>query len=139
LVPFRFPPAVASLQFYIRKSGRRSFEFFSIEASSALNRLAFSSDMIRQPTEQISAPFSIPNRLRGCNSDLTQYSIAPSLRGAGLEDEDEDDDEDEDEDEAALSARDSFFNLSSVICHLSFIRASGEDASWPMSLRFYWI
>ena len=28
---------------------------------------------------------------RGCNSDLAQYSITPSLRAAGFEDEDESD------------------------------------------------
>ena len=33
-------------------------------------------------------PFSIPNSLRGCNSDLAQYSNTPSLRAAGFEDED---------------------------------------------------
>ena len=33
--------------------------------------------------------------LRGCNSDLAQYSNTPSLRVAGFEDEDEDDDENE--------------------------------------------
>jgi hypothetical protein len=40
---------------------------------------------------------SLPNPLRGCNSDLAQYSITPSLRAAGFEDEDDDEDEDEDE------------------------------------------
>jgi hypothetical protein len=33
--------------------------------------------------------------LRGCNSDLAQYSITPSLRVAGFEDDDEDEDENE--------------------------------------------
>jgi hypothetical protein len=33
--------------------------------------------------------------LRGCNSDLAQYSNTQSLRAAGFEDEDEDDDENE--------------------------------------------
>jgi len=31
----------------------------------------------------------------GCNSDLAQYSITPSLRAAGFEDEDDDEDENE--------------------------------------------
>jgi len=31
--------------------------------------------------------------LRGCNSDLAQYSITQSLRAAGFEDEDEDENE----------------------------------------------
>ena len=38
---------------------------------------------------------SIPDPLRGCNSDLAQYSTPPSLRVARSEDEDEDDDENE--------------------------------------------
>ena len=38
---------------------------------------------------------SIFNPLRGCNSDLAQYSITPTLRAAGFEDEDDDEDEDE--------------------------------------------
>jgi hypothetical protein len=33
--------------------------------------------------------FSTSNPLRGCNSDLAQYSITPTLRVAGFEDEDE--------------------------------------------------
>jgi hypothetical protein len=38
---------------------------------------------------------SIPDPLRGCNSDLAQYSTPPSLRVVRSEDEDEDDDENE--------------------------------------------
>jgi hypothetical protein len=40
-------------------------------------------------------PESNPYPLRGCNSDLAQYSHTPSLRVAEFEDEDEDDDENE--------------------------------------------
>jgi hypothetical protein len=36
-----------------------------------------------------------PYPLRGCNSDLAQYSNTPSLRAAGFEDEDDDEDENE--------------------------------------------
>jgi hypothetical protein len=39
-------------------------------------------------------PYSLPNPLRGCNSDLAQYSDTPSLRVTGFEDEDEDEDDD---------------------------------------------
>jgi len=42
-------------------------------------------------------PFGIPDPLRGCNSDLAQYSNTPSLRAAGFDDEDDDEDEDENE------------------------------------------
>jgi hypothetical protein len=34
-----------------------------------------------------------PYPLRGCNSDLAQYSSTPTLRVAGSEDEDDDEDE----------------------------------------------
>jgi hypothetical protein len=55
-------------------------------------------------SELSSAPFRIPNPLRGCNADLAQvlhhsitpslhHSITPSLRAAGFEDEDDDEDE----------------------------------------------
>jgi hypothetical protein len=36
----------------------------------------------------------------GCNSDLAQYSITPSLRAAGFEDEDDDEDENEHEEDS---------------------------------------
>ncbi len=69
-----------------------------------------------------------PQPLRGCNSDLAQYSNTPSLRAAGFED----DDEDEDENEApyvtyvtrvpitpayAQFARPAFFYSSSAVSH----------------------
>jgi hypothetical protein len=38
-------------------------------------------------------PFSNPNPLRGCNSDLAQHSNTPTLRAAGFEDEDENENE----------------------------------------------
>jgi hypothetical protein len=49
-------------------------------------------------------PYSLPNPLRGCNSDLAQYSDTPSLRVTGFEDEDEDEDDDEDENASGSSS-----------------------------------
>ena len=56
----------------------------------------FANQIPNEMSERISCrPFSIPNPLGGCNSDLAQYSITPSLRAAGFEDGDEEEDENE--------------------------------------------
>ncbi len=59
-------------------------------------------------TTNVDAPEGISNPLRGCNSDLAQYSNTPSLRAAGFEDEDDD----EDENEAPCERRRARYDLS---------------------------